>query len=69
MRALAESLIVYVERHFRLALTRDFGGPVRPVLVGPPDDALREMFAILTNSGQGDWTLTFGDTDREIIVS
>lgn len=68
MVALAQSLRAYVEQHFRSALERDSSGPVRPVLVGPPDQALREMFALLTGDGQGKCQVSAGGATHEIVV-
>ena len=68
MRALAQVLKSYVERHFQTALARDPDGPVRPVLVGPPDEALRETFSILTGGGNVEWQLPVGSIPREIVV-
>jgi DNA phosphorothioation-dependent restriction protein DptH len=68
MLALAQSLQGYIEQQFRSALSRAPNGPFRPILVGPPDEALRELFAGLTSNGQGDWSLASGGTSREVIV-
>ena len=68
MRALADCLKTYVEQHFRMSLARDPNGSVRPVLVGPPDAALREMFALLTAGGQCEWQLSVGPTTRDVVV-
>jgi hypothetical protein len=57
MLALAQSLKGYIEQQFRSALTRAPNAPFRPILVGPPDEALRELFAELTTNGQGEWNL------------
>ena len=55
MLALAQCLQQYAEQLFRAAVTRDPDGFVRPVLVGPPDAALREMFQVLTAGSTCDW--------------
>jgi DNA phosphorothioation-dependent restriction protein DptH len=68
MRALADCLKTYIEEHFRAALKRDPNGFVRPVLVGPPDTALREMFMLLTAAGQSDWQFSVGTSTREVVV-
>ncbi len=68
MRALAECLKTYAEQHFSAAIARDSNGPVRPVMVGPPDAAIRELFSILTNAGQHDWQLVPGTPARDVIV-
>src|SRR5262245_46043197 len=68
MRALAQRLNAYVAAHITVALDRAPDGPVRPVLVGPPIEALREMFSGLTNGGLGEWKLRIGSTDRDLIV-
>lgn len=68
MQYLAQSLDAFLEEHFRAALARDGNGPVRPVLVGPPDEALREMFALLTSGGTGEWRLPVAGGQREVIV-
>ena len=68
MVALAQSLAYYVEEQFRSALARAPLDPFRPVLVGPPDETLREVFAILTASGQHEWQLSAGGTTYEVIV-
>jgi DNA phosphorothioation-dependent restriction protein DptH len=68
MLALARSLIGYVERHFAEAVTRDPDGPVRPVLVGPPSEALREMFGILTANGQREWRLSVVNANYDVVV-
>jgi len=56
MRALANCLKSYAAQHFNAAIER-YAEYVRPVMVGPPDPALRELFSILTGSGQHDWHL------------
>lgn len=68
MRALAGCLKNYVEQHFRSALAREPDGSVRPVVVGPPDAALTELFALLTSGGQGEWQFPFQGGTREIVV-
>ena len=55
MHALATSLKEYVEKHLASALARDAQSMVRPVLVGPPNAALVELFGILTGAGSRDW--------------
>jgi len=55
MLALAQCLQQYVEQLFRAAIMRDPDGFVRPVLVGPPDAALRRMFHLLTAGSTRDW--------------
>ncbi|WP_441253485.1 Holliday junction DNA helicase RuvB C-terminal domain-containing protein [Bradyrhizobium sp. 613_E4_N2_2] len=57
MLALAKTLVEYIELHFAAALERDPSGPARPVLVGPPAEALRGVFNLLTANGRGDWNL------------
>ena len=68
MRALAENLIQYAETHFAGALQRDPAGPVRPILVGPPSGALREMFSDLTANGQGEWRVSVGGRNYDVVV-
>lgn len=68
MRALAECLKNYAERHFRAALARDANGFVRPVLVGPSDAALRALFALVTGGGQHDWQLVLGTSAYDVVV-
>ncbi len=68
MRALAGCLKTYVEQHFRSALSREPDASIRPVLIGPPDDALSEMFALLTAAGQREWQLAIEGSTREIVV-
>ncbi|MDX2130430.1 MAG: Holliday junction DNA helicase RuvB C-terminal domain-containing protein [Planctomycetota bacterium] len=68
MRALAECLKTYAEQHFSAAIARDPNGPVRPVMVGPPDSAIRELFSILTSAGQHDWHLVPGTPARDVVV-
>lgn len=68
MVALAQSLRNYVEQQFRSAVARAPHDPFRPVLVGPPDEALRELFVMLTTAGQGEWQLVAGSTTYEVIV-
>jgi MoxR-like ATPase len=68
MVALAQSLRNYVEQQFRSALARASDNPFRPVLVGPPDSALRELFALLTSGGQSNWQVASGGTIYEVIV-
>ncbi len=68
MVALAQSLRNYVEQQFLYALTRAPHDPFRPVLVGPPDETLRELFAMLTGSGQHEWQLVAGGSSREVVV-
>jgi DNA phosphorothioation-dependent restriction protein DptH len=68
MLALARDLIANLGRHFGSALTRDPSNPVRPVLVGPPREALREMFTILTGNGNGEWRLSVGNTNYDVVV-
>lgn len=68
MLALAQSLGNYVEQQFRSSLTRAPLDPFRPVLVGPPDETLREIFTMLTGAGQHDWRLAAGGANHEVIV-
>lgn len=68
MMSLANSLVSYVEQHFLVALARDPSGPVRPILVGPPDEALRETFRLLTRGGQGDWQIQIQGALRPVVV-
>jgi DNA phosphorothioation-dependent restriction protein DptH len=68
MRALAECLKTYAEQHFRTAVARDPEGSVRPVLVGPPETALRELFSLLTEAGRHDWQLVPGTPARDVVV-
>lgn len=68
MMALASSLVSYIEQHFRAALTRDPSGPFRPILVGPPDEALREIFGLLTRGGQGDWQIQLQGATHPVVV-
>lgn len=68
MVALAQSLRNYVEQQFRSALARAPHDPFRPVLVGPPDEPLRELFAMLTAAGQGEWQFVAGGANHEVIV-
>jgi Holliday junction resolvasome RuvABC ATP-dependent DNA helicase subunit len=68
MRALAENLISYVERHFYSSLARVPNGPVRPILVGPPDAALREMFSLLTANGQSEWQVQVNGARHDVVV-
>ncbi len=68
MRALAECLKTYVEQHFGAAVGRDPSAFVRPVMVGPPDAALRELFSILTGAGQHDWQPVPGTPSRDVVV-
>ena len=68
MRALAEYLNAYVEQQFRTVLTRNVDTYVRPVLVGPPDAAVREMFSLLTGAGQHDWQLNVGPNTCDVVV-
>lgn len=68
MRALAECLKTYIEQYFRTVLARNTDTFVRPVLVGPPDAALREMFSLLTGAGQHDWQLTVGTNPHDVVV-
>jgi DNA phosphorothioation-dependent restriction protein DptH len=68
MVALAQSLGKYVEEQFRSAWVRAPLDPFRPVLVGPPDETLKEIFATLTASGQHEWQLVVGSATQEVIV-
>ena len=68
MVALAQSLRDYVEQQFRSALARAPHDPFRPVLVGPPDETLRELFAMLTAAGQREWDFVAGGASHEVIV-
>ena len=68
MVALAQSLRSYVEQQFKSALMRAADNPFRPVLVGPPDSALRELFALLTSGGQTNWQVSSGGKNHEVIV-
>jgi DNA phosphorothioation-dependent restriction protein DptH len=68
MRALAACLVTFAERQFRGALGRDPGCRLRPVLVGPPDEALREIFGMLTAAGQQEWQIALGPASRDVIV-
>lgn len=68
MRALAECLKTYAEQHFNAAIARDPDAYVRPVMVGPPDAAIRELFSMLTGAGQHDWNLVPGVPARDVVV-
>lgn len=60
MRALAECLKSYMERYFTAAAARDQDGHIRPVIVGPPGEALAELFSLLTADAQHDWQVAPG---------
>jgi DNA phosphorothioation-dependent restriction protein DptH len=68
MRYLAQYLEQYVIQHFTAALTRDADATVRPILVGPPDTALDELFALLTTDGQREWQLNIAGQIYDIVV-
>jgi DNA phosphorothioation-dependent restriction protein DptH len=68
MIALAQSLKDYVEGQFQSAVSRAPEDPFRPVLVGPPDQALHEVFAILTASGQHEWQVNVDGSNHDVIV-
>lgn len=68
MVALAQSLRNYVEQQFMSALARSPHGSFRPVLVGPPDETLCELFAMFTAAGQHEWQIIAGGSDYEVIV-
>lgn len=68
MRALAECLKTYASQHFGSAAARDPSGPVRPVMVGPPDAAMREFFSLLTGAGQHDWQIVPGVPADDVVV-
>ncbi len=68
MRSLASSLGTYIEQHLVAALTRDAGASVRPVVVGPPDAALSELFTALTSGGSRDWQVNVGGASRDVAV-
>ena len=69
MRALANNLFQYALTHFAGALERDPASPVRPILVGPPSGALREMFFDdLTANGQREWRLSVEGRNYDVVV-
>ncbi len=68
MVALAQSLGKYVEEQFGSALVRAPQDPFRPVLVGPPDETLKEIFKMFTASSQHNWQLVVGGATHEVIV-
>jgi DNA phosphorothioation-dependent restriction protein DptH len=68
MRHLAHNIENYVAQHFNAALSRDAAATVRPILVGPPDAALSELFSVLTNNCQRDWQISVNGTVHDVVV-
>lgn len=64
MQYLANTLRIFLERHFTDALRRDGTASVRPVLIGPPSEALQTLHDILTTGGMTNWNVAA----REIVV-
>jgi len=49
-----------MERYFTAAAAREPNGHIRPVIVGPPGEALAELFSLLTADAQHDWQVAPG---------
>ncbi|MGI9075490.1 MAG: AAA family ATPase [Bryobacteraceae bacterium] len=60
MTRLAAALKDFFLVYFQDLLDRDPERAIRPVITGPPDDTLADLFNALTNNGTSDWTITAG---------
>ncbi|MEI8044413.1 MAG: hypothetical protein WCL11_23585, partial [Verrucomicrobiota bacterium] len=68
MTQLADSLADYVEYHFASVIKQSDTNPVRPILVGPQLQTLKEVFNYLTNNGQTPWTIVVSGTSYKVAV-
>src|SRR5207237_7549 len=55
-------------RHFAEARKQDAAAFVRPILVGPPREALDSLFDLLTGGGSSDWLVQFQQGRQSIPV-
>jgi DNA phosphorothioation-dependent restriction protein DptH len=55
MEDVAQALSAFLEKHFADILRTNSSAYVRPVLIGPPADAQRALFDLLTDYGTRDW--------------
>jgi DNA phosphorothioation-dependent restriction protein DptH len=68
MDHLAQTLENYLAEYFRSALGSDADSSVRPILIGPPLNALRALFERLTLHGTTDWTVTLPAGTVDVVV-
>src|SRR4051794_17893479 len=53
---------------FADALTRAPDGVVRPAFVGPPNEALSELYKLLVPTGKSEWSITVSGVTYPIVV-
>ncbi len=63
---LARVLSKLLETHITNAIGRSPDAYVRPVLVGPPSEALESLFNLLTSNGTNDWRIA--GINQEVVV-
>jgi DNA phosphorothioation-dependent restriction protein DptH len=63
---LAQALSTLLEKHITTVLDRNADASVRPVLVGPPAEALETLFNLLTTNGTSDWRIA--TINQDIVV-
>jgi len=68
MQFLAAALREYMEGVVSRQLSRSPAARVQPVLVGPPVEALDELFRLLTGDGQTDWRVSTGTASATVVV-
>jgi Holliday junction resolvasome RuvABC ATP-dependent DNA helicase subunit len=68
MTRLSTALRDFFLTYFTELLNQDPKRAVRPVITGPPDDTLTNLFAGLTSNGTTDWTIPVGTNTETIAV-
>ena len=58
----------FLSRWIEADVTADSGAKCRPILVGPPRDALHALFDHLTANGTSDWSVSVSGATRAVVV-
>src|SRR5579859_2008603 len=58
MKNVAQALSAFLEKYFADIIRWSPNAHIRPVLIGPPPDAQRELFDLLTENGTRDWHIS-----------
>lgn len=66
MTRLAAALKDFFLAYFQELLSRDPNRDIRPVLIGPPDETLADLFNALTTNGTTNWTITAGEKNEPL---
>src|ERR1700676_1498311 len=66
MTQLAVALKDFFLIYFQELLDRDPGCAIRPVISGPPDETLTDLFNGITTNGTMDWSITVGNKSEPL---